>query len=131
MSNDYGNIISRYTRAQALEDGVLVDVSELAREAGFTVPTAITVELHSRLHPSQVEARYGQSYQGRLWDVLSVTAWRAVAANEKSNLYYQVILAEQGRRSDRLVRRTLQLRANIGPGDQGEPVLTIGFPADF
>ncbi|EQD30141.1 hypothetical protein B2A_14268, partial [mine drainage metagenome] len=32
------DVISRYTRAQAIEDGVLVEVSELAREAGFRFP---------------------------------------------------------------------------------------------
>ena len=29
------NLISVYTRAQAIEDGVLVDVSTVAREANF------------------------------------------------------------------------------------------------
>ena len=38
------DVISRYTRAQAIEDGVLVDVSELAREAGFRFPVAMTPE---------------------------------------------------------------------------------------
>ena len=36
------DLIHSYSRAQAIEDGVLVDVSETAREAGFTVPVAIT-----------------------------------------------------------------------------------------
>jgi hypothetical protein len=31
-------LIYSYTRAQAIADGVLVDVSELAREAGFRFP---------------------------------------------------------------------------------------------
>ena len=34
--------IFAYTRAQAIEDGILVDVSETAREAGFRIPVAIT-----------------------------------------------------------------------------------------
>ena len=28
-------------------------------------------------------------------------------------------------------RRTLSLWMVVGPGDQGEPVITIGFPEDF
>jgi len=36
------DIIFSYTRAQAIEDGVLVDVSELAREASFRYPVAVT-----------------------------------------------------------------------------------------
>jgi hypothetical protein len=35
-------IISRYTRAEAISDGVLIDVTETAREAGIVHPTAIT-----------------------------------------------------------------------------------------
>jgi type I site-specific restriction endonuclease len=32
----FGEVISTYTRAQALEDGVLVDAGPMAEEAGFT-----------------------------------------------------------------------------------------------
>ena len=35
-------VISTYSRAQALEDGVLVDAGPLAKEAGFRWPVAIT-----------------------------------------------------------------------------------------
>ena len=34
--------LSAYTRAQAIADGILVDVSETAREAGFNIPVALT-----------------------------------------------------------------------------------------
>lgn len=36
------DIISTYSRAQAVEDGVLVDVSATMREAGITTKTALT-----------------------------------------------------------------------------------------
>lgn len=39
-------IISRYTRAQAIEEGVLVDVSEQAKETGLLLPTVITDHVH-------------------------------------------------------------------------------------
>lgn len=38
----FGELIYSYTRAQALADGELVDVSQTAIEAGFRVPVAIT-----------------------------------------------------------------------------------------
>jgi hypothetical protein len=41
MSED-ADLIYRYTRADALRDGVLIDVSEVAREAGFKWPVALT-----------------------------------------------------------------------------------------
>jgi len=38
----FGEVISTYTRARALEDGVLVDVRAMAKEAGFRFPVAMT-----------------------------------------------------------------------------------------
>jgi len=35
-------ITAAYTRDQAIEDGFLVDVSDMAREAGFKWPVAVT-----------------------------------------------------------------------------------------
>lgn len=36
------NLIHSYTRTQAIEDGDLIDVTEIGREAGFRVPVALT-----------------------------------------------------------------------------------------
>jgi len=33
----FGEVISTYTRAQAIEDGVLVDAGSTAQEVGFTI----------------------------------------------------------------------------------------------
>src|SRR4051812_27741843 len=38
----FGEVIFAYTRKQAIEDGVLVDVTETAKEAGFKIPVALT-----------------------------------------------------------------------------------------
>jgi hypothetical protein len=39
MNEDNINYIATYTRAQAIEDGVLVDVTEQAKETGLLLPT--------------------------------------------------------------------------------------------
>lgn len=39
---DDAPVVHAYTRAEAIEDGFLVDVTETAREAGFRVPVAVT-----------------------------------------------------------------------------------------
>ena len=62
-------IISCYTRAQAIEDGVLVDVTEQAKETGLLLPTVITDHLHHVLEDIPKES-LGQDYRGRLHDVL-------------------------------------------------------------
>ena len=64
-------VIFAYTRQQALADGVLVDASDLAREAGFVFPVALTETLyHAFIVPALDLVAEGQSIQGRLWDLL-------------------------------------------------------------
>ncbi len=38
----FGEVISTYSRAHAIEDGVLIDAGEMAKEAGFRFHVAIT-----------------------------------------------------------------------------------------
>ena len=46
------DLIHSYTRAQAIEDGVLVDVSDVAKEAGFKIHTVVTDNLfHTYIAP--------------------------------------------------------------------------------
>ena len=76
MKEDY-DVISVYTQDQGVEDGFLVDVSELAKEAGFRIPVHITSGVQALCEvPHELEGT--QDYTGRLWDVLStaVTAYR-------------------------------------------------------
>jgi hypothetical protein len=40
------DIISVYTRQDAIEDGIFVDVSGVARRHGFTIPVALTTNLY-------------------------------------------------------------------------------------
>ena len=47
-NSTFGDVIYQYTRAQAIEDGILIDVTETAREAGITFPTAVTAAVWER-----------------------------------------------------------------------------------
>jgi len=58
-----------YTRENTIEEGVLIDVSETAMEAGIVYPTALTHAVWA----NYVEVPEGVEHQdedGRLWDVL-------------------------------------------------------------
>jgi len=127
------DVVYCYTRAQALDDGVLVDVSGLAWEAGFRYPTAITADLHARLEPDEQEQSCGQSYDGRLWDVLWMARCTMLGERHKggSQAAFDVIVADYDPHSQGLVQTILDLWVVVGPGDSFEPVITIGFPADF
>ena len=42
MTELFGEVVSTYSRARALDDGVLIDAGPMAREAGFRWPVSIT-----------------------------------------------------------------------------------------
>ncbi|HWQ83523.1 MAG TPA: DUF6573 family protein [Anaerolineales bacterium] len=126
------DLIYAYTRSQALEDGVLVDVSQMASEADFRYPTAITTDLNARITPNEREKALGQSYAGRLWDVVFLASFAARRSGINDRCSFDVSLFEaDDAPPHRTHRRTLSLWMVVGPGDQGEPVITIGFPEDF
>ncbi len=119
-------IISRYTRAQAIEDGVLVDVSELASEAGFIMPVALTAAAHGYCVevPEKVS---GQDEVGRLWDVLNMLRCAIRRSNNSGTSLSFAVLVQN---SDEQPAKQVELKSICGPGDAAEPVITIMLPAE-
>ena len=128
MPNDkaFGNVIYSYSRAEAIADGVLVDVTEQAKATGFKLTTVVTENLyHHYIEPPAGLASEGQSVTGRLHDLLTLALFAAKRAVNSDRVYFKVsFLMSPGR------LETVQVIAHIGPGDQGEPVLTIMLPED-
>jgi len=126
VEETFGPVIYAYTRAQAIADGNLVDVTATAKEAGFRHPTAITAALWQVIET--IPARYPfEDVEGRLWDVVWMARQQAGKAKEGvSQFVFELIL----HRSDQRKQYT-QLVCHCGPGDNAEPVLTIGFAEDF
>ena len=65
----FGEIIYTYTRAQAVADGVQVDVTKTAQEAGIKFPTFLTravFDAYVAVPPGVT----GQDEAGRLWDLV-------------------------------------------------------------
>lgn len=117
----FGEVIFAYSRKQAIEDGVLVDVSERAREAGFKWPFAMTAEVWGLIEDIPESHSY-EDIQGRLWDVLMTALFGVSASQEKGQaLFFDMILHQ--RDSDQI-----RLKLIAGPGDLGEPVLTLMLP---
>lgn len=118
----FGPILHSITREDLLRDGALVDVSELAKEAGFTMPVVVgrsVWEAYVEVPPNVV----GQDETGRLWDILWMLACRIRHGAAGSSLLYTLLVRNDNRRP-----RPVQLKALCGPGDQGEPVITILMP---
>ncbi len=118
------DVIYTYTRAQAIEGGVLVDVTSTAKEAGFKIPVAVTQRVWAEVITPDDDARQtGETETGRLWDVLWMlhVAIRSQQA-ASSQVHYAVLVTEDGD------LRKVILKALCGPGDHGEPAITIMFP---
>lgn len=114
-------LIHAYTRAQALEDGVLVDLSALAREAGFRFPLAVTQGVWSVIEPGRDLMKEGQSSIGRAWDLLNVLrAGLRAAQGGREVSFAPYFLREPGQPPHQVT-----MRAVSGPGDDGEPVITV------
>ena len=117
------DLISVYTRGQAIADGDLVDVSGTAREAGFVYPVALTRAVWATIEDVPPALQGIQDVRGRLWDVLWMA--RLAARRGGAQTIYRLILDrnENGRRL-----RYIDLKMVYGPGDEAEPVITIMFP---
>jgi hypothetical protein len=123
-------VISSYTRAQAIADGVLVDVSTTAKEAGFRYPVAITATaFNSYVVPDGLAASYGNSVEGRLWDTLSMLRY-AIAKESGPSILFSVLFS-MGKQTGRgCYQKEVQLKAICGPGDTMDPVITIMLPEE-
>jgi len=111
-------IISVYDAAMAEEDGVLVNVTDQAKELGFKWTVRISRGVHELCTPPK--SNKIQSYRGRLHDVL----WMALLAIKRSN-------------GDNLVPYKLKIGRKIETlwitidGTMGEPALHIILPSEY
>ncbi len=120
-------VISVYSRAQTIEDGILVDVStlkpDLVANAGIRHPVAMTSTVWQRYVevPEGVEC---QDLIGRLWDILWM--FRCAAKHfTGSTLLFDLYV-----RNDNAAPRKVTLKAVCGPGDDLAPVITIMRPEE-
>ncbi len=131
LAEIFGEVIYSYTRAQAIADGMLVDVSATASEAGFPVPVALTRAAWADCVRWDDRDSRRQTYQdeaGRLWDVLWMTAIAARRNSDAQAFRFQLYRIPRGGKG--LRPRLVDLVCHIGPGDNGEPVTTVTLPGE-
>ena len=118
-------IIYSYTRKQAIEDGVLVDLTEWATPIGFLIPVACTAAVwHRCLEAQKNSTDLGQCTLLRAY-VLLITLYRHISkhAGAMDQLMFDLNYYNTAGKKE-----TIKLKAHCGPGDQGEPVLTLLLP---
>ena len=77
--NNEGEVIYAYTRAQAVADGVQVEVTKTAQEAGIKFPVFLTRTVFDSF-VTVPEGVTGQDEAGRLWDVVWMTRFGIIRA---------------------------------------------------
>jgi hypothetical protein len=117
-------IIHLYSRADAIRDGVLIDVSSTAREAGIRWPVALTQTVWQRCVavPPGVACQDGA---GRLWDMVFLLR---LAASRSAGM--EIRFGVHVRGDNREGTPLVWLKAACGPGDEGEPVVTVMLPEE-
>lgn len=125
----FGEVISGYTRAQAIEDGVLVDLMQgdmgnVARDF-YKFPIACTPTVFDIMRRAVENKRYANSYDGILVDMLWMSQRRHRKLDE-STVLFQVVITGAGPLPTSQASYSFKLV--VGPGDAGEPVITIMLP---
>jgi hypothetical protein len=124
-AGDEWDIISRYTRAHAIEDGMLVDVTHTPErtEAGIKYPVAMTRAVYETcVELTPAAKRAGNDVRGRLWDVLWMMRFPVRRIDPTAHIFELFCVTDRQRPSK------VQLKAVCGPGDDAEPVITIMLP---
>lgn len=134
------DLVSSYTRQDALDDGVLVDVTDQATSCHIRYPVAVTATVWHRYIENDAP---GQAVAERIGAVLQAftTAARRGDGNGQEMLFtLHVPMRDRGDWLEsenvpmpatgltRETHRLVQLKGHCGPGDRGEPVITILLP---
>jgi hypothetical protein len=133
MQELFGEPIYGYSRAQAVEDGELVDVTEWASadkgfRGGFRIPVAMTRAAWARCvewtDADNVRTGVCNDERGRAHDVL----WMASLAARRggTRVAFSVLRVPREGRGHKATRADLV--AVCGPDDDGSPCVTIMLP---
>lgn len=125
MRELFGDPIHTYTRADALNDGTLIDLNIAAPSVcaqHLRMHLACTAAVWNLFERAVLNERYGNDLNGILHDVL--TMWRLAfyRQDDSQSALFNVIITGAGPRQ----RHTLKMK--VDAGDNGEPVLTLMMP---
>jgi len=121
----FGAVVYAYTRSQAIADGVQVEVSKVAAEAGIRFPVFLTRTVYVAYVTVPPDVS-GQDEAGRLWDIV----WMLRFGIIRSQPGAQRIPVALYVRNDNLRSRLVKLVAVCGPLDIDDlaPSITVMMP---
>jgi hypothetical protein len=110
-----------YTRKQALADGFQVDVSEIAKEAGFRFPVFITSTAWER-YVRVPDGITDQDEKGRLFDILSMLRFQIRKSEAGNIVHFQLHVRNDSRCG---TPPLVTLKSVCGPLDIDDPAPSI------
>jgi len=116
-------VISSYTRQEAIDDGTLINITDITKQRGFKFPVCITSRLYACLE--SIPKKYSlETVRGRINDILDMLIFKIQISKEKASdiIYFQVIIHDS--RNSKTPKR---LYSRCSAGDNMEPVITIMF----
>ena len=122
---DFGDVVYSYTRAQAVADGVQVEVTKTAQEAGIRFPVFLTRTVFDAYVTIPPDVS-GQDEAGRLWDVL----WMLSFAIQRTKRGVERLPFALYVRNDNRAPKLIKLIAVAGPLDIDDPApaITVMMP---
>ena len=137
MESLFGEVISIYSRAQGIEDGVLVDVSDALTPCPFKYPVAmsraayettiaaggewVVIEKPTDDMIEELQLPGGQDVKGRLHDVFTMALEAIRRGTTTDRIWFSVLVDTHGNGRNTKV----DLYSVCGPGDTAAPVITI------
>lgn len=123
---DFGPVIHTYSRAEAIEDGVLVDLSALCPEECklYKHNVCCTRAVWEIIDTAVNNKKECNDLKGVVWDVLVMSRNGIVAQPDPTTVLFQVVITGAG------PRKVHKFKMVCGPGDTPEPVLTILLPEE-
>jgi len=123
----FGPVVYAYTRKQAVADGVQVDVTKTAKEAGISFPVFLTRTVFDA-YVAVPEGVTGQDEAGRLWDVVWMLRFAILRSRNHSDRVPVALYVRNDNRRAKLVK----LIAQCGPLDMDDasPAITVMMPTE-
>jgi hypothetical protein len=121
----FGDVVYSYTRAQAVADGVQVEVTKTAQEAGIRFPVFLTRTVFDAYVAVPPDVS-GQDEAGRLWDVV----WMLRFAIQRTSRGVERLPFALYVRNDNRAAKLVKLVAVAGPLDIDDPApcITVMMP---
>ncbi len=119
QANEPSDLIYSYSRKQAIDDGILVDLSTF-RVTGehYKYPVACTVRVWAAIEEAVEDKTAMNDLEGILHDILWMSRNSGRTISASTRIFEVTIGRSRG-------PETLDLQIVCGPGDEMEPVLTI------